>query len=419
MQEVVIDPDVYPRSSVSEATVTKYAALMSEGVEFPPIIVERGTGRLLDGMHRHRAYEHSGVAMPEPEAHDIPEGSTALAYAALLNQGHGLPMRESDLRDIALDLFSKGATVAEAARHIGVPRTTVNDWVAPLLERRRAEEQRLRDVRNIGFRLLAEAGWTQQRIADHHGVGQSTVAEIIGSDGFVAADNAALVWEAVATYSPIEPAVPGIADKWLNPSKPHVSNNSGENEWYTPPEFIRAAHAVYEAYQGTCGDCDPGCSGEGCSALDLDPASSEVANLTVYAKRFYTAEDDGLTQEWANTVWLNPPYANPLIGDFVDKLLREMDAGRTSVAIVLVNNATETKWAQRLLKRATAVCFPSGRIKYLDHTGTPANTPLQGQMLVYLISQNLRAELGLEGTPPAGVFAANFGQFGAVLDGAV
>jgi len=198
-----------------------------------------------------------------------------------------------------------------------------------------------------------------------------------------------------------------------------VSNNSGENEWYTPPEFIRAAHAVYEAYQGTCGDCDPGCSGEGCSALDLDPASSEVANLTVYAKRFYTAEDDGLTQEWANTVWLNPPYANPLIGDFVDKLLREMDAGRTSVAIVLVNNATETKWAQRLLKRATAVCFPSGRIKYLDHTGTPANTPLQGQMLVYLISQNLRAELGLEGTPPAGVFAANFGQFGAVLDGAV
>ena len=139
----------------------------------------------------------------------------------------------------------------------------------------------------------------------------------------------------------------------------HVAHNSGESEWYTPPDIIEAARA---------------CMG----GIDLDPASSEKAQETVRAERFFTAEDDGLSQPWAGRVFLNPPYESKLVGPFVEKLLSEP----VEQAIILVNNATETKWGQALLERADAVCFPSGRIKFLDSEGNPKLSPLQGQMVV-------------------------------------
>jgi len=161
---------------------------------------------------------------------------------------------------------------------------------------------------------------------------------------------------------------------------PHVTKNTGNNEWYTPPVILAAARAAM-------------------GGIDLDPASSVKAQETVQAARFFTAEDDGLAQQWAGNVWLNPPYANSLVGRFVDKLISEWEAGRVRQALVLVNNATETAWAQRLLTAASAVCFIRGRVRYLDATGKPANTPLQGQMVVHLGEAWPSGGLRAPGTP--------------------
>jgi ParB family chromosome partitioning protein len=147
-------------------------------------------------------------------------------------------------------------------------------------------------------------------------------------------------------------------------AKPHVSNNSGNNEWYTPAEFCESARVVM---------------GE----ITLDPASCKVANKQVRASKFFTAEQDGLNREWFGCVWLNPPYGQPLIADFAKKVVTEWQSGRIQAAIVLVNNATETAWFQSMLIEAHAVCFKSGRIRFLDATGAPANTPLQGQAFLY------------------------------------
>lgn len=151
----------------------------------------------------------------------------------------------------------------------------------------------------------------------------------------------------------------------LREARPHVSNNSGENEWYTPPRYLDAARKAM-------------------GGIDTDPASSAFANKTVRAKRHFTVEDDGLKQKWSGRVWMNPPYAQPLIADFIEAAVTKYEAGEFDEACVLVNNATETQWFQRLLEKGCAVCFIKGRIKYHDATGAPANTPLQGQAVVYL-----------------------------------
>jgi len=145
---------------------------------------------------------------------------------------------------------------------------------------------------------------------------------------------------------------------------PHVTHNTGENEWYTPPGIIDAARAAM-------------------GGIDCDPASCEFANRTVKADVFYTKEDDGLLQPWSERVWINPPYAQPLISQFAVALVSKVKTGEVKAACVLVNNATETEFFQHMLSVAYAVCFPKGRIQFLDTDGEATGSPLQGQAILY------------------------------------
>lgn len=144
-------------------------------------------------------------------------------------------------------------------------------------------------------------------------------------------------------------------------NRPHVANNSGNNEWYTPADYIEAAREVM-------------------GSIDIDPASNDIAQETVKAAVYYTAETNGLDKEWRGNVWMNPPYASDLIGKFIDKLVGELP--NIEQAIVLVNNATETEWFGKLISRANAVCFPRSRVKFYMPDGK-TGAPLQGQAVIY------------------------------------
>jgi len=155
-----------------------------------------------------------------------------------------------------------------------------------------------------------------------------------------------------------------VAETAKQIKKAHVTNNSGNNEWYTPQHIVEAARLAL---------------GE----IDLDPASCATANQVVQAGEYFTADQDGLAQAWRGRVWLNPPYSRDLCVRFADKLLEELLRGNVQQACVLVNNATDTQWCQKLLAASSAVCLLRGRVRFLDHTGKQQNTPLQGQLVLY------------------------------------
>lgn len=145
--------------------------------------------------------------------------------------------------------------------------------------------------------------------------------------------------------------------------RPHVTNNSGCNEWYTPAQYIDLAREVL-------------------GGIDLDPASCEFANETVKAQLFYSQDNDGLCQKWCGRVWMNPPYSAELVQKFTEKFVDEYKVGNITEGIVLVNNATETAWFVNMANAASAVVFPRGRIRYQSPT-RESNAPLQGQAFIY------------------------------------
>jgi phage N-6-adenine-methyltransferase len=154
-------------------------------------------------------------------------------------------------------------------------------------------------------------------------------------------------------------------DLWGH-SKPILKKlGSGNNEWYTPEEYIEVAR-------------------EALGDIDLDPASSDAAQKTVKARNYYTAKDNGLTKPWHGRVWLNPPYTQPLMGQFIDKLIAERNAKRVEAAILLTHSFTDTLWFQKTTMLCQAVCLSRGRIAFIDEHGVSFGaSPAYGQAFFY------------------------------------
>jgi hypothetical protein len=170
-------------------------------------------------------------------------------------------------------------------------------------------------------------------------------------------------WNRGVSLGIIHPGMERQDIKLLQNDIAHVAYNSGDNEWYTPPEILRLARSVM-------------------GGIDLDPASSATANEVVGASAFYDSLDNGLEKSWSGRVWLNPPYAKELVGQFTKKLTAHVLAGEVVEALALVNNATETGWFQDMLTVARGVCFPKGRVRFWQ-PGEEEGAPLQGQAVMY------------------------------------
>lgn len=163
----------------------------------------------------------------------------------------------------------------------------------------------------------------------------------------------------------------------------HRAQGTGENEWYTPQEYIIAARSVM-------------------GGIDLDPASSVIANRTVGASKIFTKEDNGLERAWFGRVWMNPPYSQPDIANFSEKVASEWECKRIDAAVALTHNYTDTAWFHRLASSCRAMCFTRGRIGFLSPSGERAS-PTQGQTFFYFGEDT-------------DVFAGEFSRIGFVVE---
>jgi len=122
----------------------------------------------------------------------------------------------------------------------------------------------------------------------------------------------------------------------------HEPSIGASDDWYTPPEIFEALGLRF----------------------DLDPCSPGPGHW-VPADRFYTKEDDGLSQHWAGMVFMNPPFGGR--GGHVPWLTRFLDH-RNGVAIVRAY--TSSDWWHEHMPRAETILFPAGKTKFIPSEAT-------------------------------------------------
>lgn len=116
-------------------------------------------------------------------------------------------------------------------------------------------------------------------------------------------------------------------------------------------------------------------------AIDLDPCADK--DRAVPAKNHYTEEDDGLALTWRGTVFMNPPFSDPLV--WVDKLCCCYQDGDVIEAIALLKAGTvhNQGTGSLIARHASAICNWRGRIAFLNDDGVPVRGADFDCVLVY------------------------------------
>jgi Domain of unknown function (DUF4326) len=165
LADVVLDMDIYPRAEWNQSTVERYVEALSAGDQFPPIILEANTNRLLDGMHRYQAHRRLGRSEIGAEHHAIPADVPPLLYAGSLSTRHGDRLSNKDMQAIVRRVLTDNPdfSMVTVAKCFHVTRQTVSRWGSDITERRRA-------VRKVQALLLTRAGWSVRQVGEFLGL---------------------------------------------------------------------------------------------------------------------------------------------------------------------------------------------------------------------------------------------------------
>jgi phage N-6-adenine-methyltransferase len=118
-----------------------------------------------------------------------------------------------------------------------------------------------------------------------------------------------------------------------------VYHRSISEEWETPQPVFDAVHVEF--------------------GFTLDVAATPQ---NAKCARYFTREDNGLMQPWAQeTCWMNPPYGRAL-GVWMEKAYTSSLAGATVVCLIPAR--TDTIWWHAYVQGKTEVRTIKGRLKF-------------------------------------------------------
>jgi hypothetical protein len=121
--ELVIDYGILPRQAVNYTHVDTLKNAALAGESFPPMIAERSTRRIVDGLHRHTMYKQLYGAEHEVEVEfrDYADENQLWLAAVAANSAHGLAYTTYDRRRILVEAEKRGISREVISSAIKMP----------------------------------------------------------------------------------------------------------------------------------------------------------------------------------------------------------------------------------------------------------------------------------------------------------
>lgn len=132
-----------------------------------------------------------------------------------------------------------------------------------------------------------------------------------------------------------------------------VHFSSKTDDWYTPQDFYDEWDEKFNFTLDVC-------------------ASKENAKCG----KFFTKEQDGLSQKWEGVCWMNPPYGRE-IGKWMEKAYQSSLDGATVVC--LVPSRTDTRWWHDYAMKGD-ITFIKGRLRF---GGAKNSAPFPSAVVVF------------------------------------
>jgi transcriptional regulator with XRE-family HTH domain len=171
---LVLARAVYPRRDWEFNRVDSLVDVLEAGTQLPPITVQRGTGVVLNGWHRVKAYEALARTDIPVEEVDVAD-EDLLSFACRQDDAAALPYTQEDRKDVAGRLYYAGHDIAAVARVMHRSRQTVERWLHEDIARGAAGRRHEKAVRAVVVHALTGIGWSQRQIASRLGISQMQV----------------------------------------------------------------------------------------------------------------------------------------------------------------------------------------------------------------------------------------------------